>query len=69
MLAQYPEALAAASLMTAGNAVLHLKHTMRLDDHAIKQLIVYYPQVLSMNIAEVTSMVKMISQHNTTHGC
>jgi hypothetical protein len=70
ILSASPDALQGATLVSAGANMLHLRHAHGMDAWGIQQLVVIYPQVLSLPAHEVSSLVRITAaQHFDTHGC
>jgi len=65
-----PQALtnSRSNLITAGESILELRRH-GLDESQIAQMCVFYPQMLHLSAVEVKSLVRMISNHQSTGGC
>lgn len=62
MLCQRPDVFASASLVDAGNAMLHMKQLGLKDQDSIIKLAVYYPQVLAMDKASIGTLMSLTSR-------
>ncbi len=65
LIAHSPEVLTEGSLVTAGNAIRHLKHLGFEDSDIIHRVVAYCPRVLAMPLHDVDTLVRLWAKFDT----
>eukprot|EP00878_Enallax_costatus_P032408 GHUV01035614.1.p2 GENE.GHUV01035614.1~~GHUV01035614.1.p2 ORF type:complete len:118 (+),score=42.06 GHUV01035614.1:701-1054(+) len=62
LISQTPEVLVRGSLVTAGEAIMHLKHLGFDNDEVRHRVVAYCPQVLMMEKADIDTLITLWSK-------